>query len=292
MHEVLSQLSNREIALLIWLVIFLVALVAYRPARESLRPLLELIFFSKITVSLIAMLVYVALVIVAFAKVGLWHLWMVKDTLFWLFGTAIILLGNTTKTAEEEHYFKKLALDNLKFAVVLDFVLNLYVFNLFVELLLLPVLAFLAMLAVVAGTKDEYAPVKKLISAVTALIGFGFLLYAVVSMTHNFHDFATLKNLEDFLVPIVLTLTFLPFVYGMALFSVYELLFVRLDLPLRNNQELAAYTKRQVFKVCGLRLRKVNRFANEFANKVGMLSTEADVRDVMNEFGATSAVQR
>ncbi len=238
------------------------------------------------------MLAYVALVIVAFAEVGLWHLWMLKDTLFWLFGTAIILLANLEKATKEEHHFRKLALDNLKFAVVLDFVLNLYVFKVFVELLLLPVLAFLAMLAVVAGTKDEYAPAKKLVNAVTALIGFGFLIYAVLSMTHDFHDFATLKNLEDFLVPIILTVTFLPFVYGVALFSTYELLFVRLNLRLRDNQELATYTKRRVLKVCGLRLRKVNRFAKEFANKVTIFSTEADVRDVMNEFEAKSAVQR
>src|SRR5207247_10096974 len=123
----------------------------------------------------------------------------------------------------------------LKFAVVLDFVLKLYIFNLAVELVLLPFLAMLAMLAVVAATKDEYKPARKLIDRVTAIIGFGFLIYALLNIIGTPRGFATVQNLEDFSTPIALSLAFLPFVYAAALFMAYEELFVRVGLRIQNK---------------------------------------------------------
>ena len=165
------------------------------------------------------MLAYEGLVVFIFYTVGLWHWWMLKDTLFWLFGTAVILFLNTTKATEEKHYFRKVALDNFKFAVVLTFIINLYVFNLITELLLVPVVAFLAMLGAVAATKTEFKPAKRLINGIMAAIGIAFVAYAVVGIATNFHGFATLKNFEDFMTPVVLTLTLLPFIYFLALYS-------------------------------------------------------------------------
>src|ERR1019366_1781863 len=130
------------------------------PNATTIGPLLTLIVFSKVKVVLLAMLAYVSFVVLIFHWLHLGHRWMLKDALFWFFGTAIIVLFTTNQAGKEKHYIRKIALDNLKFAVVLDFVVNLYVFNLAVELVLLPFLAMLAMLSVVAVTKDEYKPAK------------------------------------------------------------------------------------------------------------------------------------
>ena len=289
MNEIVGQLSNREIALLVWLAIFLVAIIAYRPTRQSLGPFIRLIFFSKISLVLFAMLAYVTFIVVIFYWLHLSHWWMLKDALFWLFGTAIILLFNTDKATEEDHYIRKIALDNLKFAVVLDFVINLYVFDLAVELVLLPFLAALAMLSVVAATKDEYKLVKRLINWVTAAIGFGFVLYAVISVLANPRSFATVKNLEDFLTPIVLTLTFLPFIYAVALYSAYERLFTRVSFRLYDNNELLTHAKRQIISACRLRLSKVNRFAEDFVHKLGGVGSRAEVSDIISDFKVAAA---
>src|ERR1035437_126602 len=180
------------------------------PNATTIGPLLTLIFFSKVSVVLLAMLAYVSFVVLIFHWLHLGHRWMLKDALFWFFGTAIIVLFTTNQAGKEKHYIRKIALDNLKFAVVLDFVVNLYVFNLAVELVLLPFLAMLAMLCVVAVTKDEYQPPKKLINGITAVIGLGLFLFGWVGFLAVPRVFEKMKNREASLPPFSLTLTFWP----------------------------------------------------------------------------------
>lgn len=284
MNQVTSQLSNREIALLIWMGVLLVAALIYRPAREGLGSVLKLLLLSKLGVGLLALLGYEALVVFIFYEAHIWQWWMLKDTLFWLFGTAIVLFLNTTKAAEEKHYFRKVTLDSFKFAVVLSFIINLYVFNLLVELVLVPVLAILAMLGAVAGTKTEFKPVKNLINWIMAGIGVWFMAYAIAGITTGFHNFATVKNLEDFLTPIVLTLTFLPLAYLLGLYSAYEWLFVQVDIRIGTDKQLACYAKRQIVSVCRFRLRSISRFGKDFVHRVGPSDSRADVAEVIRDF--------
>jgi len=196
------------------------------------------------------MLAYVSFVAFIFYLLHFAHWWMLKDALFWLFGTAVILFFNSNQAGKEKHYVRKIALDNFKFAIILDFVVNLYVFNLAVEIVLLPFLAALMVLSVVAATKDEYKPVKKFLNGFAIVITIGLLIYALASIHADPRGFATVKNLEDFLTPIVLTLTFLPFAYGLALYLSYSGLFLRVGFRIRDDKKLLGYTKWQILSAC------------------------------------------
>lgn len=288
MNEVTSQLSNREIASLIWLGVLLVAIAAYRATRQLLPQLLRLIFFSKISVGLLVMLAYVSFVALIFHWLGFAHWWMLKDALFWFFGTAVILVFNTNKATEEKHHFKKLVLDTIKFAVVLSFILNLYTFSLAVELFLTLFLALVAVLTVVAEDKDEYKPAKKFLNGVLGVAALGLFAYTLVNIFSDPHSFASVKNLEDFLTPIVLTIALLPFLYGVALYSTYESLFVRMAFRV-DDDEVLAYSKRQVILACRFRLRRVNSFEKDFVPKLGEVDTCGEVLDIVSAFKTAMA---
>jgi len=290
MNQVTGELTNRDIALLVWLGVLLIGALVYRPAREGLGSILKLLLFSKLGVGLLALLAYEALVVSVFYRLGLWHWWMLKDALFWLFGSAAILFFNTTKATEEKHYFRKAALDNFKFAVILAFIINLYVFNLVTELILVPVVTSLAMLGAVAASKHEFEPVKKLVNWTMVGIGITFLVYAVINITTNFHDFATVKDLEGFLTPIVLTLTLLPFAYLLGLDSAYESLFVQVGFRI-TDKRLARYAKRQILSACRFRLSRISRFQKDFAYKIGPSDSRTDVAGVVSEFRAVLTVR-
>src|SRR4051794_652716 len=96
MTNAVGELSNREIALLIWLAIFVIVVISRRDLRATLGPLLRMIFLSKLTLSLLAMVGYMALVVLALLKLGFWEWWMLKDAVFWFFGSAVILFLNST----------------------------------------------------------------------------------------------------------------------------------------------------------------------------------------------------
>jgi hypothetical protein len=275
--DFLSALSNRERALLIWLAVFVVFVAANRSTRQALGSVLKALASPRLATALLAICAYVTLVVFAAHRVHLWQWWMLKDTLFWFFGAAVVMFFNTDKARTDEHYFRNVVVENLKFAVVLDFILNLYVFNLVIELLLLPVLALLAMLTVVAGTDEKYAQLKKLLQWLAGLIGLGFLLYALASIVSDFRAFTTVRNLQDFALPIGLTVAFLPFTYALGLYSAYELLFVRMYFLLGKDPGLVRFARWQVAKACLFRLSQVRRFSNDYSAKLMTNRSRANV---------------
>jgi hypothetical protein len=88
-----------------------------------------------------------------------------------------------------------------------------YVFRLVVELVLVPVLFLLAGLLVVSQLKEEYKPVERLVSNATALFGAGVFAYAGYSIYSDWSSFAKVETAKDFLVPLALSLLFMPFIY-------------------------------------------------------------------------------
>jgi cytochrome c oxidase assembly factor CtaG len=163
---------------------------------------------------------------------------------------------------------------------------NLYVFNIFIEVfLVVPVLTTLGVLAAAAtATGDKYKAERKFINKTLAAVSFGLIAYSVVHIAFDFHNFATTKTLEDFLTPIVLTLAFLPFVYIVAIYSTYEALFTQMRIRVGNDEALLSYARRQIALACALKLSNVRRFGKDFVHKIGPSDTRYDVDRVLSDF--------
>lgn len=56
---------------------------------------------------------------------------MIKSLPLFL-GSACILFGSTNKAEQESKYFKDTLIETVKFSVFVEFVVNLYVFNIFI----------------------------------------------------------------------------------------------------------------------------------------------------------------
>jgi hypothetical protein len=69
----------------------------------------------------------------------------------------------------------------------------------------------------------------------------------------DFNKFASMSTLENFIIPILLTLTFLPFVYLVAVYVAYENLFIRLQFFIKDPS-LLKYTKKRILQVFHFRL--------------------------------------
>jgi hypothetical protein len=284
LKQALAELTNRDWALLIWSTIALVAALTFKPSRQALPGLLKLVFWSRIAVALLLMCAYNVILIFLGYKLGLWHWWMLKDTVFWFFGTAVVMFFSYNKAVKENHYFRHIVADNLKFAAALDFILNFYVFSLPVELILIPLVTLIAILVVVAGTKKEFEQGKKLFQGVQAIIGISVAAYAIWQLLSHLSSFVSLKNLEDYSLPIALTVLFLPFIYLLALYSEYELLLKRIGWRMEDNPEALSYARRQIIRACKLKLAGVKVFAKGYAFKLGGSVTKADVDEIISDF--------
>jgi len=121
-------------------------------------------------------------------------------------------------------------------------VINLYVFDLWVELILVPIMAILGALLGYSSVFPKYKQVEKFLSYIVGIFGLGFLVYAIYNIIADFQGFMSASNFREFLLPIVFTILIFPVVYFMALYVSYELLFVRINFLVKNSS-LAKYTK-------------------------------------------------
>jgi len=260
---ILETFSNREIAFSIWLSIIIVYLLSKNNIRSSVIKFLKVFFGTKILEIYLAMTVYVLLLIAILSYTNIWHPSLLKETIFWYFGIAIILVFNANKIYKYEDHFIKILKDNLKFTVLLEFIITLYSFSLVIELILTPIIMLIVMVSAFSEIKKEYHQFKKVFNGLLFMIGLLFILYAMYSIVTDIDSFANESNVRSFLTPLILTFLFAPFVYLFALLMSYEDYFIRLKIFIKNKND-HKYAKWKVLASFNFRLWEFNKFAKYY----------------------------
>lgn len=272
--------SNRELSSIIWILLIIFGLQFNKPTRKATGNLLKAFFVpSIVTVNLLAIL-YSSSIIYLLFRFNFWDLTLLKDSIYWFIGSGFLILFNLNKANKERDFFKNVLRDNLKLILILEFIVNFHQFGLVTELILLPILAFLAMLQVFAEREERTEKVKTLIEWIFTIFGLIVLGFSIRDIWIDFRGFANLTNLESFLLPIILSISFIPFAYVIALYMSYELLFVRLELFLKNKKNLRYAKWRTIFK-CRLSLNKLNSISPRI-NTLYNGSTREDIRNAIS----------
>lgn len=276
--------SNREKALVIWILVFLTWGLSQREIAKSILGVLKALFQRKILIVLAAMVVYIGSEVWLFHRIGLWKANLMKDTVFWTFGTAFVYVVNANQATEKEHFFRKIVLDSLKLVLVLEFLVNFYTFDLWIEMILVPLIFTRVGMRTIADTNEEYQPVKKVIDAILAVFGIALLILAISSFLSDYDAITTSDNLRILVLPPALTLAYLPFLYFLALLMAYEILFVRIDIFLKGDKRIARFTKQKILILCHVNLGKLNRFARENTQELRRLKDKNDVMSMIQDF--------
>ena len=287
MQVVVDSLTNRDIALAVWLLIALAAMLFTKSIRVTLGPLLKHALVWQISVRVLLMVAYIVLVIMVERRFKLWDLSLLKDTVIWFCGTALVLFGRSVNAGDKPRFFRNVVIDNLKLTVIIEFIVSTYVFPLWVELLLVPLIFLLAALAAVAGIQKEkkYEPTRKLLNRALAVVGIYITLHAIFGAVADFKNFANVVNLKDLVLAPILSIALLPFIYALALQSVYEQIFLRIDHFGQNKDKgFSRFAKRQVLLACNVRLGKAGRFLKRSAARLAFIESNTEMLAHMRAF--------
>lgn len=266
--------NNRDLVSIIFVILVLVLTMLKKEVRASIFSLLEFAFQPKIILPILLMIIYTLLVVLVFRHFQLWDISLLKDTIYWL-GAAFVTLLNFEKVSGD---FKKQIIDSLKWVVVLEFIASLYAFSIWGEIILIPVVLLLSAFSIIAGLKKETLPIKKFSDVILSVIGLYILSFAVWNITHDFTNFWTIHNLQSFLLPIVFTLCYLPFIYLIAVYGAYDSLFIHLSkVWLKDKPKLAKLAKRKIISRCWFNLKKIKRVANQSVFTFMDVKTEKDL---------------
>jgi len=109
--------------------------------------------------------------------------------------------------------------------VLFESIINFYVLSLWLELAIVPVLAFLGGMLGVAESDTKHKSVKTLLDRVFAILGAVLISLSLYQAATHFNTFGTSATLKDLVFAHLMSLAFLPFLYIMAVFVTYENLF-------------------------------------------------------------------
>jgi hypothetical protein len=209
------------------------------------------------------MAVYISVFIYLFYRIGLWTPDLLKDTVFYILFSATVSMFKANKISEDKHFFLEMLKDNLKLGILLEFLIGQYTFDLWVELLIVPVTVLLAGMQVFSGTDAKYAQVNKLINGIWLVTGAIVIYHVADSVIQHFHELLSLHVLRQILLVPNLTIVFIPFLYILSMRMVYEEQFIMLSFKLRDKK-LLRFAKREAILKFNSDLRGLKRWVNHW----------------------------
>lgn len=229
--------NSREIAILVVAIIALVWICIKVPATiKDLGKVIKSFFQETLVKLYFSALLYSIIPVVALIHFGYWESSLIKDLLFWFFFSAFPLMFRVVKC--ENSFFKNAFLDNIKFAVIVEFIVGQNTFNIFIEILLVVFCVLLGGMMAVSEKSEEHKSVNKAIKGLATIIGLTLTFFALYSLFQNISTFITVKKLEEFSLPIILGIWFIPFLYSTHLYIQYENVFCVLNRQIRDKSAL------------------------------------------------------
>ena len=257
-------LNNREWALVIWifvLILFVIVSPKMDQVRESFRGVIKAFFAKTIVTTIALMLIYIAIIVFGLAKIGLWESHQLKNTIIWTISVATLSLFRLESAKEDPRFLKNSVLDNLKLIAIIQFVIGFYVFGLFIELILVPVMPISGVMVAFAQRDKKYHLVEKVFNGFLVTLGTIFIARTLYMLATNFGEFAKIQTIYDFSVPPLLTCLYLPFIFFMMIFTTYELVNTRLQFLIKNPS-VRSYGKMYSFFNFHLNIKLIERWAS------------------------------
>jgi len=258
----MDVLNNREWAILIWLIALLMYVVfmpKMEPVRHSALKTLKCFFVWKIQALLLLALFYVSLVVYFLHEMSLWHIGQLKNTLIWFIAVAFLSFFDLDKYKKNSGLFKRTILDSIKLITLVEFLISFYVLPILAELIFFPILVLITMMHAYSLTDKKYKSINNLFETILALIGLSLIVYAIYELVTNFSRFAKTGTVEDFLLPPLLTFTFLPFIFFMVVYTTYENIFVGLQFSIKDKR-VKRFTKVFTVIVFNVRFKQLERW--------------------------------
>jgi len=281
--------NNREITIGIWLAAIIISALCWKVSRSAIADVIKATFKLQIIIPLLLSFIPSALVVTVLAYLKLWDLSVLKETIYWVLGTGLAMFGSFTKVDTIKNLYKHTAKAALALVVILQFLVNFYTFPLWAELILWPIIAITVILAEFTKHRKgrEYNSARKLFNGIIILVGAIMLIFAAIAFINDSNSLLTYQNLELFLLPMALSLAYVPSVYLIALYSKYQLVFNRMK-PTFLNDEISEkdklFLKLACIRECGLSVKLASEMISYLAINFTNKTTKTEALRIIREF--------
>jgi len=279
------DLSNREIAAIVYLGLLLAAVLPWKKGRPLAFNVVRAFFMPKLALIWLLMSFYVAACVWLLAWLNLWDWPNLKSTLLWWLTVGFTSIFEAQRLKDKPHVLRKLVRDAFTISAVILFIAELVSFPLWVELLMLPALVLLTLLTAVGEHQTDKPGVPRVLSLLRGLqilagltiLGFSYRLVAA-----SVSEFWSLNTLREFGLPLLLWLMFIPFIFLLAVYMTYEEAFIHLQVR-PKQAPIVRYTRWRALFAFGWNIDGVKRLARDtrgrdIADKQGIKEAIREIR--------------
>ncbi len=276
----INSLNTREIAIIILLIVFLIVIFSIKSVRKLVPGIIRLLFSIKIVIPFIGMVLYISLILFILYSLGFLNLNLIKDVVFWFLIVSIPLFFAANEIKKDKSFFKRKAAEFIGVTTVIGFFINFYTFDLFIEIVLQIILFGLILLIAVSKTDEKYKPVEKLFSRILIIIFACLVMFFIFNLFTNPNELININTVITFVLPGILTILVLPFIYFLALYIEYDSFYVRLKLILKKPK-LHKYVFKEVFKKYNFDLYGLIDFLSKF-RVFNIQDSEDVIKEILN----------
>lgn len=280
----MTILSTREWATIIWAVLLLAFVLRNRECRKGIRNVIKQFFAPKLRILLEIILLYVLIITVIFFYLPLWENIYIKDIIIWFLCSGVAICMNSVSNEADEKYIKYVLKDNLKMTIILEFIMSTFTFSIWIELVIIPIITIITVMNVKAERKEEYRTVHKLLDFVLAVAGFWILYETIKIGVNEYKELNVLNTLVSFMIPIVYLILITPLEYALELYSKYETLFVRMTFKEEKNKKVKRRHRIFIIRACKFSVHRVLLFQREYYGKMYVTMKDEEFEQLMKDF--------
>jgi hypothetical protein len=254
------NLTTREVSILVWAAAFFAWTLMSPGVRTSFKSMLDSAFSRTIIVFVLAIGVYVGAEVYLLRNFGLWTPALLKETMLW-FGLTGVSSAVASMSVSEEPNLSKPLWDSFRIMVLMELLIGKVTFSLPVELVLVPLAAFVGTMCVYAEWKHKDELIHVFLRRLQVL--FGFTILAVLAH-RAFQDpliFVNRGVMAEYLIAPILTALFIPALYLCNVYSRYEWLFCKV----RGDRSYTWYAKWRLIRLLGFRTKRILAFGRQHA---------------------------
>lgn len=153
--QILPLFSNRELAIIIWVAIFLIYALFNKGIRESLARLLRIYYGYKLLTIRLILYIQIGIVTYILFRTGIFSQYsLIKTIVAYSLYSAVVLLYESISDPLKQ--IRKTILNYLAATTILTVYLNSFSYSLIIEILLLPMVCFL--FAIIAYAEHQNDP--------------------------------------------------------------------------------------------------------------------------------------
>ena len=259
--------STRELATAFWVGAILIAvgmaIVTNKKIRQGFIGVLKCFFNRKLRKLWEIYFLYIGIITLMFSRSPIWKNIYLKDIILWTLFSGLTICMNAVAGEADEKYISKVLKDNIRFTVVMEFLLSTFTFSFWVELIIIPITTVIVLFDTVAEHKSDAIAVHKLLQDMMAFAGLCVILQTVRVGILEYRELNVINTLVSFFIPIVYLLLVTPLEYAFELYSKYEMLFIQMHFKEPRDKKVKRKRHLKVIKACGLSVRKIILFQKQ-----------------------------